>query len=336
MHLHRALRFLYRMLGRPDPSPGEPTTLATAAGPVEADLYRPTDPWCTVLVLHGLALRGHRDPRLTNIGQALAHVGVFAIAPRIDALARLRLHPPASDTITALLRMIRDSPTLGRPNRVGIFGPSFAGSQSLVSAAEPDLRSLISGMLLIGPYADARDLLSHVLQDDGADPYGRLILIRHFLEQVGDLSDGMAAAIDANLADLGLEEGPPGLPAVLEQIPPSDEQRFLQLRDDVSARQHLAMQILETHGASVDELSILSSLNAVRAPIVLLHGAHDPVIPTSQSVRIRDALATSGRAPRLVITPLLDHGNVMARGRALLDVPRVINGFAQWFRALAR
>lgn len=332
MDLARALLFLTRMVARPDPTPGQPIQLGTALGEIEADVYRPARPWATVVVLHGLALRGHRDPRLTAIGRALCAAGVCAIAPRIDTLARLRLLPPASDTIAAVLRHVRDRGELGAPARIGVFGPSYAGSQALVAASEPDLQLAVSSLALIGPYADARELMLHVLHDEGSDPYGRLILIRHFLEVAGDLTPGVARAIDADLRDQGLGEDPT-LPAVLAEIDDVDRAAYLALRDDVEARERLSARILAGHAAEVDALSITGALPAVRAPVMLLHGAHDPVIPSSESARIHREV---GGRSRIVTTALLDHGNVTAQGRALLDLPRVIDGFRWWFRALRR
>lgn len=336
MDLARALQFLVRMLGRPDHRPGEPVELLTRDGPVAADLYRPARPWATVLVLHGLALMGHRDPRLTNIGHALAGAGVFAIAPRLDALARLRLQPPASDTIAAIFDAVANDPELGAPARIGVFGPSYSGSQALHAVARPELRDRASGLLLVGPYADARHLLTHVLHDDDADPYGRLILLRHFLAATDDLTEGVASAIDTNLEDLGIRPDAPELDTLLPTLSQGDRERFLALRDQVAVRDALAEQILREHGDLVDELSITGALPHVEAPVVLLHGAHDPVIPPSESELIHRTLRAAGRSSRMVATPLLDHGNVMAQGRALLDVPRVVGAFTAWFRSLRR
>ena len=332
MDVTRALRFLYRMLGAPNRTPGTAVTLQTEQGPVDADVYRPSGrPWATVLCLHGLALRGHRDPRLMGIGQALAATGVLAIAPQIEAMAQLRLHPLASDTITASMRAVRDSPEFGSPASIGVFGPSFAGGQALTTAAQPDLREHVAGMLLIGAYADARALLSHVLVDATADPYGRLILIRHFLQEIGELTSGIAEAIDTALADMGLYRDPE-LPAVLERIAPADRDRFLQVRDHEEVRAELGSEILANHAEAVDELSVTPHIPKVRAPVTLLHGAHDPVIPPAESKRIQALLAEGGQRAPMVTTRLLDHGNVMAGGAALLEVPTVVSAFVRWFR----
>ena len=337
MDLARTLLFLYRMLAAPDRRPGEPLPLSTPEGPVEADVYRPTtDPWSVVLILHGLALRGHRDPRLTNIGRALAAAGVLAVAPRIDAMARLHLHPPASVTIAAVLRTMLEHPDLGRPATVGVFGPSFSGSQALLAAAQPDLRDRIGGMLLIGAYADPRTLAHHVLDTDEADPYGRLILLRHFLEASGELTDSLAEAIDTDLADMGLEPEEPGLPGVLDRLPATERERFLSLRDDREVRRELVSHLLEEHGEVIDELEILHAVPELRAPVTLLHGAHDPVIPPSESAKLRDALHDAGRTTLMVTTALLDHGNVMAGGRAALEAPSAVGAFHRWFGSVRR
>ncbi len=334
MDLARALLFLYRMLGAPNRTPGMPTVLETSEGPIEADLYTPRRPWATVLALHGLALRAHRDPRLVGVARALQAVGVLVVAPRIAPMAELRLSPPPWQIIAACFRALRDREDLGAPARVGVFGPSYAGGQALRAAAEPDLQDMASGMMLIGAYADARGLMAHLLDSDEADPYGRLILVRHFLEETAQLTPGVAQAIEANLADLGLDTET--LPGVLEAIDAADRDHFLGLRDQRAIRQALGETILAEHAEAIDDLSVLLALDAVQAPVTLLHGAHDPVIPPSESERIREELLRTGRRCPLVTTALLDHGNVMAKGQALLQVPTVVGAFAHWLRTLRR
>ncbi|MEM6925415.1 MAG: hypothetical protein AAF602_00700 [Myxococcota bacterium] len=337
MDLLSTLRFVRSMLFAPDREVGEPVPLDTPAGPIAADAYRPRGrPWGSVIVLHGLALRGHRDPRLLRLGWAFADCGLVAVLPQVQPMADLRLHPLAWPTIVHALEAVAKDPSLRGPGRIGVFAPSYAGGQALHAATQPSVADDVSAMMLVGAYADGRALLRHVMANTDADPYGRLILVRHALEATGDLSPGLAAAIDAQLVDLGLEPEPPRLPGALASMEGADRRRFLALRDDVGARLAFADEVLTRHGEAIDTLTVTGALDVLDTPVALLHGAHDPVIPSSESTFIRDTLRRKGKPVRLCTTRLLDHGNVTAKGASLLDLPRLMSTFAFWFAHLAR
>lgn len=337
MDLLSTLRFVRSMTMVPDRPIGEPVPLDTPEGPIPADAYRPRGrPWGSVIVLHGLALRGYRDPRLVRLGWALADCGLVAVLPQVQAMADLRLHPLAWPTIAHALAAVAKERALRGPGRVGLFAPSYAGGQALLAATQPEVARDVSALMLVGAYADGRALMNHVLAATDADPYGRLILIRHALEATGDLSPALASAIDAQLVDLGLTPEPERLPSVLQSMPEADRTRFLELRDDRAARVAFGEQVLARHGEAIDTLSVTTALDTIEAPVALLHGANDPVIPSSESAYIHDNLRRQQKATRLCTTRLLDHGNVTAKGRSLLDLPKLMSTFGFWFSQLRR
>ena len=65
-------------------------------------------------------------------------------------------------------------------------------------------------------------------------------------------------------------------------------------------------------------------------PVLLLHGSHDPVIPTAESRHLAHRLARQGLAHHLCISELLEHGNTAISFRRIVDVYRLVAGFA-WF-----
>ena len=70
-------------------------------------------------------------------------------------------------------------------------------------------------------------------------------------------------------------------------------------------------------------------------PVFLLHGSHDPVIPTEESDRLADRLARQGLAHHLCVSDLLEHGNTAISFRRINDVYRLVAGFA-WFLGQAQ
>ncbi|MBX2799288.1 MAG: hypothetical protein KTR31_16555 [Myxococcales bacterium] len=306
--------------------------LSTEMGVVEADLYRPSgSPWATVLMLHGLARHAHRDPRLVRLATALTAAGMAVVSPRIEPLAQLRLKPLASPTIAATLRSVLADDTLDCSS-VGILAPSYAGGQAMAAAATPELRQHVSGLMLIGAYHDARALLRHLLVEATADPYGRLILLRRFLDEVGELTDGIALAIHTDLTD-SIDQTEQ-LPQVLRDLTPHDREHFLTLRDDAAARSRLCERLLADHAEAVDALSVTHAIPDLLAPVTLFHGRNDLVIPPTESARLHELLSQQGKRSRLCTTTLLDHGNVSFSLGTLLEGPATLATFAHWFGSL--
>lgn len=301
--------------------------------PIEVDVYLPPrrSPWATVIALHGMALRAERDPRLIAACRALADVGLAVVAPRIPTLAALELSTATAAEISASIQAIADDPGLGRTRRVGVFAASIAAGQALAAAALPPGRERVGSMLLIGAYAEAGALLDHLLCVPSADPYGRMILLRRFLAGPDADEPWLSEPLDAALADDSLSRDPPLLPRILAGLQDTQRERFHALCHDPGTGSSLAASLRDRHQDTLDRLSVAQALQDVRAPVTLIHGRHDTVIPASESLRIQAELQRAGRRCGLCTTALLDHGSVGASPRALLELPSLIRTFAGWF-----
>jgi dipeptidyl aminopeptidase/acylaminoacyl peptidase len=93
-------------------------------------------------------------------------------------------------------------------------------------------------------------------------------------------------------------------------------------------------EILATRAADVEALSALPALRKLRAPVALLHGAADDVIPPSESVRAAQILERAGIPCRLAITTLVDHGTPDSPWTRPREVAKVAAVTASWFAAL--
>jgi dipeptidyl aminopeptidase/acylaminoacyl peptidase len=78
--------------------------------------------------------------------------------------------------------------------------------------------------------------------------------------------------------------------------------------------------------AKVAQRSPARAADAVRAPVLLLHGTEDTVVPAAQSRTMAKALAAAGKAHRLVMLPGEDHwlSSGTMRTRVLEEVERFL------------
>jgi dipeptidyl aminopeptidase/acylaminoacyl peptidase len=79
---------------------------------------------------------------------------------------------------------------------------------------------------------------------------------------------------------------------------------------------------LEHHRDLLEELSPINRLDAMRAPLFLVHGVNDPRVPVGEAQQIHAALQGKGIRTEMAIYP--DEGHGLAKLKNRLDAyPRV-------------
>lgn len=269
-----------------------PLAVSDGARAIDADLYATALPSARpgLVLVHGLAAAGKDDPRVREAAALLARAGWTVAAPSVEGLMRLRLRPEDAGAVRATALALRD---LGsRP--IALLAVSVGAGPALAAAAEPDLAREISAVMLLGGYASARDLLRFTLT--GTDGHGA----------VGHRPDeaAIAAFIAANpeLMDdagrrLAASRDPAAVDALIAALPPAS-QRLL------------------------DALSPLGRLEALRAPLFLVHGHDDPAVPATESERLAAAAARAGKTVHTVVVGAVGHVEPGTRAR-LADLGRL-------------
>lgn len=246
---------------------GKPCARAQVAG-VQALVARPRSGDGPVVVFANAATpRGVEEPAVGRFLQGLATVGFVAVAPELPFV---RLAEVTPETIDALVRVADAS---GR--RVALIGASTGAGLAILAASDPAIAHRISSVAAIAPFASLRAILR--------------------LGTTGYYGDRPFAA--APLVGLGaarsLAASSPDDPGVAALLANRDPARFDSLYRALAP---------ETR-ARVDELSPLSRVGAVQAPIELASSPFDQFFPVEESI----ALAKAGRDVRLTVTPSLLH-----------------------------
>ncbi len=277
----------------------------------------------TVLLISGLQPGGPDEPRLTDLARKLAQTDVTVVKPYIPELSRFEITPLLTDRVEETALWLATASGLAPAGRVGLVGVSFGGGLAMVAAGRPSLRDHVSYVLSLGGYADLVNVLRYVCTtidtktSSGPLPtdYGVAIIVlvvaRELVppSQVAALSNGVRRFLRASYLDhvdkVEAAEEYAAVRALAATLPEPSATllRYVSNRD-IAHLGPLLLPYIGTYAGSPALSPVRSPLPS--APVFLLHGRDDQVIPASEA---RDLAARlQGHAPvRLLFTDLVTH-----------------------------
>lgn len=299
-----------------------PLSIPLASGSLSARVYAPAHGIRrTALLIRGLHPAGYDDPRLVAFARQLAASGVAVVTPEIPELSQFLVTPGLVDVIEQAAVWLAGDEALAPDGQIGLMGLSFGGGLTLVASARPSLRGHVAYVVSIGGYHDLPRVLRYLctgLVGDHVRPphdYGVVVVLLSVIDRLVpcDQVAPLGAAIRRFLVASYLDDvkSPRAsrefsdlrtLAATLPE-PSATLLRHVNQRDVV----RLGAQLLPYVGDYGNATAFSPSLSPKpTAPVFLIHGLEDNVIPADESTRIADDL--SGRVPvRLLLTPLLSH-----------------------------
>ncbi|MCI0546551.1 MAG: hypothetical protein L0027_04640 [Candidatus Rokubacteria bacterium] len=261
--------------GRPEP-------------PAPVDLYvrrglpRPAG----LVLVHGITEHGKGDPRLIAAAELLARAGWAVAVPTVRGLTELRLRTEDARAVTASIDLLT---TAGyRP--VALLAVSL-GAAPAVLAAVPGGRdgARVSAVLLLGGYASARELLRYTLT--GAYAFGP----ERGRRPTDEASIALFARANPELVD-------------------ARGRRLVDNRDPAAVDGLLAALSPEAQRL-LTELSPETHIGRLAAPLYLIHGVDDPVVPFTESLRLADVGRDAGRRVRVALAGSVGHVESGPRNR---------------------
>ena len=326
--------------------------IVTRHGAVPARLYRPARFSRTVLLAPGVHMDGIDETRLVGMAEDLAATGFGVVTVAPPDLRQFRITPENTDVLEDAARWVAGRPDLAPDGKVGLIGISFSGGLSIVAAGRPALRDSVAFVMAFGghgdlirvmrylcsgkaPSADAGDAADDItgmehLSVNPPHDYGVTVVLLTFADrvvpaaQVQPLRDGIGIYLRASsltLVDQKLAEA-----------------EFARARAYAATLEEPARTLMtHVNDRAVDKLGPLlfpivdglddhpsaPALSPERAeppaaPVFLLHGADDTVIPTVETVLLTRYL--HGRTPvRALLSGLITHAEV-DRSAAAVDV----------------
>ncbi len=288
----------------------------------------------TILAVNGLAYMGNRDPRFAAVCQSAAAVGYTVISPFLEEVTEFRIVKETIGRIKEMILSVSSNPEYCPDQKLAYLAPSFSGSMGLIAASDPIVGQRISSILTIGAYCDVETTLDYVMSSEDGDEYGRMILLYNFLKYALPLENGeLESALKACVMDGSFSRDSLQLPEVMERIRPENKEIFQKLREDKTYRSAIWKQILSNAGKErsfLQDLQVKDKLHLLNCPISIVHGIGDNVVPSQEAVLMKNSLPE--RTSKLVLTPLISHGDV---GISLSQIPAIydlIQGFAFFFK----
>ena len=322
------------------------TTLDLPVGAIRARVYTPArQPRRAVLLVSGLHPFGIDEPRLVRLARDLAEDDLLIVTPDIPELSRFEITPAITDAIEQSARWVAFTSGLAPDGRVGLMGISFSGGLAIVAAGRPALRDHVAYVFALGGHDDLPRVLRYLctgqepypphqirLTSDataargGLSPdqpftrpphdYGVAVILLGVAErvvpaaQVAPLQAAVRRYLWASALDTGVDRAKAAVEfdairALAKKLPePSGTLlRYVVDRDVV----HLGRRLLPYVGyyGGAPALSVSKSPKP-SAPIYLLHGIDDNVIPSIESEYL--AADLRGHAPvRLLLSGLITH-----------------------------
>jgi dienelactone hydrolase len=296
------------------------------AATIRARLYRPADIRRGAVLVPGLHPHGIDERRLVAFARELAASGFSILTPEIPDLTRFRITPSVVDHIEDAAAWLAGQKGDSPAGRVGVMGISFSGGLSVVAAGRERLRDRTEFVFSLGGHGDLARVLRFLctgVASDGSTlrphDYGLAVVALTLApqlvppEQVAGLVEGTETFLMASALDHLKDARAKALferARAIERTLPEPAARVLRL---VNTRD------VEGLGPTLlPHLPVLTSepsLSPERAPppgapVYLLHGTGDIVVPAAESVLLGRYLRGHGVETHVLLTPLITHAEV--------------------------
>ncbi len=339
----QALAILEQLDGKPVPRllrscaamplRGSNVAFSSAAGTVHAHLYTPATRANApgIVLVPGIHNLGMDEPRLVSFARSIAACGLRVMTPELPDSRDYRIQPSDLEAIGSAAQWLRQA--TGR--RVGLLGISFSGGLALMTAAQPAYANDVSFVFSIGAHDDLFRVAS--FYTSGADPlphgnveratpnpYGPMILEYEHLED-------FVPAADVPFIR-------PVLRAHLHQNDAAEKRRLMTLNETQkreyarlidTANQDWAVSVSnKRHFAEMAAVSPHGHLQGLRAPVYILHGRGDNLIPFAEAEWLARDLP-HGTLQEMAISPLIGHVGLVHERSGFLQKWQLLHLLAQ-------
>ena len=351
-------------VGTPEVAEDTRFALPTRHGPMDARIFRSGEKGApAIIVLPGIHKDGVREARLVSLARELVAAGFTVVAVAPSDLPRYRIDPRSTDQLEDGIAYVSARKELAPSGKVAVLGVSFSGGLAVVAAGRPAVRDKVSAVLSFGGHGDLNRVLRYLCagnpgvlpqRDETLVAQARLIhippphdygsvvallsLADHLVpaDQVASLREAVTVFLEASSVDRldhGASQALFARSRALGNAMPEPGKGLVGLVNDrkVAALGQAIAPLLDT--VSLPSALSPEQSDPPRAPLFLIHGADDSVVPASEMLFL--ATAWRGRVPVTAFaSQLISHAEM--EGQKRLSEIWGLSGFWSAFLAKAR
>ncbi len=311
---------------------GLETEILLSNGKTPGHLYVPSQKEKGFIIsLTGFSMTGYKDSRIAVVNNAFKKLGYRVITPKIDTIDNLLIHPQAIDEMKELIQSISNDPILN-PNQFtpSVFAPSFTGGIAALAIADMPKDS-VSALCLLGSFCDFESTIQFALtNEENMDNYGMHVLMKNFLKyEIGENAE-MEELLQTALEDNGLKRTTPLLPKVKAKSNPETVELYENLVNNTAFRKDVIMGAwakIPEFAKWKDQLDLSIHAHKISCPVSIIHGKHDNVIPSKQSVLLHSLIKEKNRNVHLELSNLLDHGDLKISSKIFVEIANLAKAF---------
>jgi hypothetical protein len=313
-----------------------PHMVPTRQGDVPAQFYRPaTNYRRTLLLVPGIHSMGINEPRLSALAYDLAQTGYMVMTLALPDLQNYRITVKSPDVLEDAVIWMAQRPDLAPDGKVGMIGVSFAGGLSTSAAGRPSIRDKVAFVLSFGGHGDMPRVMKYLatgeeLPAPGAvthppHDYGVAVILYSLADrgvvpadQVVALRDGVRTFLLASqLTLVNMDQANATFAKAREMAKalPEPSQTYMNYVNDRAVKKlgPVLVPFLQQLGADDPGLSPQRATPPI-APVFLLHGDEDTVIPPAESVILGEALRSKGANVRVLLSHIITHAELDRSG----------------------
>ena len=301
-------------------------SVPTRSGNVPGRFYRPENQTRrTILLMPGVHRDGINESRLVGLAEDLAATGFGVLTVAAPDLQHFKVTPQVTDVIEDAVKWTSEQPQFRTDGKIGVLGISFAGGLSIVAAGRESIRDRIAFVMSFGGHGDLARAMHYLTTGEvigdlesakrssavlGADhvsvhpphDYGLAVTLLNLADRVvpADQVDALSKGIDGFLlaSSLAVTDPPKAVPVFeamkkYQETLPEPSRTYMQYVND-RAVDKLGPILSPVADALTDHPAMpsLSPERATppRAPVFLLHGVDDNVIPSVETVLLAEHL----------------------------------------------
>jgi acetyl esterase/lipase len=331
----------------------KPESVPSRFGTLRAKLYTPkTHTEGALLLTPGVNALGIDEPRLVTFARHLAASGFIVLSPELPDLSRYLVTARSTDMLEDAALWFSNRTDLTRGHKVDIAGISFAGGLSVVAAGRPSLRGRMGVVFSFGGHANFQRVVRYLCTAEEPPAPG----IEHPPKVPPPHDYGVAVvALDAAERLVPADQVEPLKAGILKFLHASHLALFDQRKANEEFARARAMEaeigepgrtvlhFVNTRDVKPLGAMVLPHLSALGddpalspdrspapdAPVFLLHGLEDNVVPAIETLRLAKHLE-SHTTVHVLLTPLISHAE-LDRPATASDVLSVVRFWAGMF-----